>query len=292
MSEQNAPDPHDAPVVAGVQTTAQQVETEPEIRVSEDGNQIIRGEHKYIREEALRRERAENQQLKQALGALEPVLPEFKEYMENKRSGRQTAVTRATEPAPADDYSQDELIAVAQLNRYYTEDGQSLDLDRAKQALELMDRRAERHARRAVEPVVRHTAADMAARNRQAAVSRQFVDGAPVADPRYIQQAFDALPPELAADPGVAELVQVLAAGMETLDSRRTGKTARREPNYTEGPSGRFDGDGTGKPLSAFALRAAQSRGYTPEQWQKLQSKPTPDARADRDGGFVLETGL
>lgn len=286
-------DPHGETAVAGVGNgaTAQQVDTAPEIKVSEDGNQITRGDRTYLPAEAVKQERAARQQLQAQLQQLEPLLPEFQEWLQNKQSGRQAAVTRATEGADGP-YTKDELTAIAELNRYYTEDGQSLDLDRAKQALDIMSRVGERSARGLVEPVARTTMADRAARNRQEAISRQYLDGAPIAEAAFVQQAFDALPPELAADPGVANLVQVIAAGMEYLDKRKSGKArAGREPQFTEGATGRFDGNG-GRGLSAFAQRAAQARGYTPEQWAKLIEKPTPDARADRDGGFVLETGL
>lgn len=289
-------DPHDGGTTAPVtppaaSNTAQQVSTEPEVQFSEDGNQVTRGDVKYIRYEAVQQERQKRQELERTLSQLEPVLPEFQEFLENKRSGRVTATTRATQGAPADEYSQDELIAVAQLNRYYSEDGQSLDLDRARQALDLMGKIGERRARQIVEPVARTTIADRAAKNRQEKLSQQYVDGEPIAAPEFIQRAFDALPAELAADPGVADLVAVIAAGLQTLDGRAKGRTARREPNFTEGAPGRVDGS-TPRGLSAFGQRAAQARGYTPEQWAKLQEKPTPQARADRDGGFILETGL
>lgn len=275
-------------------TPAQAVDTAPEIKITDDGNQITRGDAKYIRAEALAEARANNAALKAQIDQMAPFIPEFTEFLHNKRNGRTAAVTTAVGSGGDDDYSEDELKGVAQLRGYYSEDGQSLDLNRARLDLRLMDQRAARQARTAIDPVVRTTAADRAARNRQEAMTRQFDDGAPIADPRYINQAFQALPEDLAADPGVGQLVQVLAAGMEYLDIRKSGRTPgpRREPNYTEGSTGRVDNGQRGGGLSAFALRAAQSRGYTADQWAKLQDKPTPDARPDRDGGYVLETGL
>lgn len=283
-------DPHGENVgAAGIATP--ETPATPDVVVSEDGNQITRGEHKYIRAEALQQERARRQEAERVLGQLEPVLPEFQEFLQNKRGNRQGAVREAAQPA-GEDYTEDELKAVAELNRYYSDDGATLDLTRARQALDLMSRISDRRVSRAVEPVVRTTAADRAARNRQEALSQQYVDGAPIADAAFVEQAFNALPPELVADPGVAKIVQIVAAGMEYLDKRRTGKIGTgREPQFSEGSTGRFNGN-NGRGLSAFALRAAQARGYTPEQWAKMQDKPTPQARPDRDGGYVLETGV
>lgn len=261
----------------------------PELVISEDGNQITRGERKYLPAEAVQNERRARQEAERVLSQLEPVLPEFQEFLRNKQGGRQAAVREAAGPT-GEEYTDDELKAVAELNRYYTEDGQSLDLTRARQSLDLMSRISDRRVSRAVEPVRQSTAADRATRNRQEALSRQHVDGAPVADAAFIQQAFDALPADLAADPSVANLVQVIAAGMEYLDKRKTGKIGvGREPQFLEGSTGRLNSGG-GRGLSAFAQRAAQARGLTADQWEKARN--TTGGRADRDGGFVLESGI
>lgn len=293
-------DPHDngTTVVAGMDTTGGNTQTppvDPEIRVSEDGNQITRGDRKYLPAEAVQSERQRRQEAERVISQLEPLMPEFNEWLTNRRSGRDASVREAQGPTPSaggDDYTTDELKAVAHLNNYFTEDGQSLDLTRARQALDIMGRVSERRTRQIVEPVARATAADRASRNVEDAISRQYVDGAPIADRSYVTQAFGALPPELAADASVANLVQVVAAGLEYLDKRRTGKLgSSREPQYTEGSTGRFNGDG-GRGLSNFAQRAAQARGLSNEEWAKREARPTASARADRDGGIVLESGV
>lgn len=262
-------------------------EAPPQFELTEDGNQVKVGGKTYLIDAAVRQEREQNRVLKQQLAALEPLLPEFQEFVENKRNGRNATVARTAEPDS--EYTDDELKGVAIAYGMYTDAGE-LDLARARQSLDVTGRVAEARARRIVEPVARQTALTQAQRNREAARSRTFDDGRPVADARYLDQAFDALPPDLAADPQVGNLVQVLAAGLEYLDARKAGKIgSSREPQFSEGSRGTLAS--TPQALSGFSRIAAQARGKTPEQWSKLVNSQST-GRAERDGSYVLEDGL
>jgi hypothetical protein len=145
---------------------------------------------------------------------------------------------------------------------------------------------SERHVR----PVHETTVRDRAAANRQRAVANRFVDGQPVADPKYVQAAMDALPPEYQADDNIANITQVIAAGLEYLDLRKSGglrgKAGRGqgEPIFRESGGGRFDG-GAGD-LSDLDIAAAKARGKTPEQWAKMQKNVN---KSSNRGTAILE---
>ena len=90
--------------------------------------------------------------------------------------------------------------------------------------------------------------------------------------------AMEALGDDYLQDPNVANLVQVVAAGLEYLDQRKTGAGRRptrsaggREPMYLERSTGRYDGD-EGE-LSSLDIAAARARGKSPEQWAKLSKQ-------------------
>lgn len=276
-------DPHEQ---TGIEPAAESAE--PEIKVSEDGNQITRGERTYIPLEAVKQARSENQQLRQIVDQIAPYQAEFAEFLNNKRSGRANA-ERVAAPATDETYSDEELKGVASLRGYYTEDGQSLDLDRARRDLDLTTRIADRTAQKAVAPVQRTTTATNAAKNRQDALTRNYSDGTPVAGREYVEQLLNLLPDDYMADESSVNATLLMAAGMEYLNMRKEGKIGtRREPQHFEGSTGITPG--TNRPqVSAFSQKAAQARGVSLSEWQKGLEKA---GKRDRDGGVVLETGL
>lgn len=240
---------------------------QPDTRIlTEDGNLVEHNGRRYVPEEALKGERSARQQLASTLNRLEPVLPEFEEYLANKRSGNVAAQQR-TAPAA------EELAGYAQLRGYFKSDG-TPDTVRARADLDFMDSRVDTRARAIVKPVEEMSAKERARANRIAAGNAQYVDGQPIAGATYLDAAYNALPPELAADGNISNLVQVIAAGLQSLDERKTGKSsrpARREPMYLEGSRGRYDGD-TGE-LSNLELAAARARGKSPTEWAKTAAK-------------------
>ena len=52
-----------------------------EIKASEDGNLLEKDGKKYVREEALHEERTARQKLSSTLRQLEPLMPEFQEFL-------------------------------------------------------------------------------------------------------------------------------------------------------------------------------------------------------------------
>lgn len=246
-------------------------QADPEIKVSEDGNVAEHKGVKYIRQEALHQERQARQQAQQRLKEYEerltPLIPEINEYIQTKQNRQDRA--RQAHLGGNDDPEYLDEIALAM--GAYDQQNQP-DRARAQIQLNIMRKEAERAAAKAVEPVAAYTKADRAAANRERARGNKFSDGKPVAAEKYINTALEALGDEHLADPNVANLAQVVAAGLEYLDHRRNGtlpgRGGKREPMHTEGGGYRGDFD-TGS-MSSFDLAAARARGKTPEQWAKL----------------------
>lgn len=248
-----------------------------EVIVSEDENIVERKGVKYMRAEALHNERQARQRAEQQLAALAPVLPEFEEFLKT-RENRKTAVRESAANAGEQDdkeYLQEVAIAIG----FYDENNQP-DVRRAQAHLNIMRRESERITDRKVKPVAENSTRELARANRERTRGAKFVDGQPIADDKYLDAAFAALPEEYLADPQVAALTQVIAAGLQHLDERKSG-TARRggaprqrasgEPMFVERGTGRFDGDEGG--LSALDEAAARARGKSPEEWAKMSKK-------------------
>ncbi|MCR4339554.1 MAG: hypothetical protein NUW01_06670 [Gemmatimonadaceae bacterium] len=278
-------DPHGGTETVTVPTheTPTETKTEPTERVSEDKNLLERDGVKYVRAEALHHEREKNQQLSAALGQLEPVLPEFQEFLKTRKERQAATVARTAEPSS--DYSPDELEGLAVTRGYYTDD-QKPDLARAKQELDILTRIADRRTARSIKPLAEQTARDRADANRLAARSRTFVDGEPLVDQKYVDAAFASVTPDLAADPEVAAMLQIVAVGLQSLDDRKEGRgrSTRREPMHVERGSSRFSaGEGNYSPLE---IAAAKARGKSPAEFQKLS------AAVNKLDAGVLEEGL
>ena len=283
MGENDTLDPahmeEELPGVAGRPTP----EKEP-LELSEDGNIVKSGDKTYIRQEALHQAREERDRYKSTVDNLAPLMPEFEEFIENKRNGRTAKADAVTRGTKVDNYDKDELEGVA-IALGLTDEQGNPDLRRAAFQMTMMERIAEKAAGKAVQPIAEGSARDKGRVNRANATARQFVDGAPVADPKYLEAAFSSIPEEMAADETVAGVMQLVAAGLEYLDLRKSGKLnsprgSRREPMFVEGGSGRVFGQRDGE-LSALDRAAAKARGKTPEQWAKSSKLVNTDILED-----------
>lgn len=296
MSEESI-DPHSGEdgvetVVAGVPAGAAADKAAYEL--TEDGNIAKIGDRKYVREEALHEARTKAQNYANTLKSLEPLMPEFEEFLASKQGNRNATVHRATtagRAAPDSDYNDDELTGYAITRGYYDGDNKP-DLKRAKDDLDIMTAIADRRAGRAVRPVAEASRRDKAEEHYRDALGARFVDGDPIADEKYVRAAFDAIPEEMRADPGIAQTMQVVAAGLQALDERRSGRaprSGRREPVFREGAGGSRNYDG-GDELDALDRAAAKARGKTPEQWSKMsKSLGGRSGGGTSFGGTVLE---
>lgn len=251
--------------VAGVPTPEPPKET-----LSEDRNILEREGRKYVPAEALTAEREARQKAQKVLSDIEPVLPEFEEFLKQKQARNASTVQRASAQTDSD-YTADELEGFA-LNRGYVQaDGLTPDINRAKVELDIITRVTDRRTDRRVQPLAAQSASDRSVAHLNRALTATWNDGEPIADPRYLEAAFKSLPKEYTSDENVANILQVVAAGLEYLDQRKTGVIRRggkgREPMHVEHGSGRLDSDDGG--LSRLELAAARARGKTPEQWAK-----------------------
>jgi hypothetical protein len=263
---------------AGIPAPEAKGEKKPdEVVVSEDGNIVERGGVKYMRAEALHNERQARQNAERQLAALAPVMPEFEEFLKT-RENRKTAVRESVASGGEQD-DKEYLQEVATALGFYDETNQP-DLRRAQAHLNITRREAGRVTDKRVRPVEESSQLAQARANRERARGQKFVDGQPIADDKYLEAAYNALPEEYLADPQVAALTQVIAAGLQHLDERKSGvrrgqQPQRRqqsgEPMFVERSTGRFD-DGEGE-ISQLDIAAARARGKSPEEWAKMSKK-------------------
>jgi hypothetical protein len=264
---------------------------QPEYKVSDDGNVAEIGGKKYITESALHEARGKAKQYQDTLAQLDPVMPEFEEFLRTREQRKTAATSRAASGDIQDDKSYLEEVALAL--GFYDEQNQP-DHRRAQAHLNITRRESKREAERAVRPVAEHSTRDRAAVNRERARAARYLDGQPIAGEQYMDAALKALPDEYLADPNIANISQVIAAGLEYLDLRKSGEfrrggrgnqggaPARREPIFREQGRGRVDGDDEGG-LSELDIAAARARGKTPEQWSKLAQRANPRSAAKGD---------
>ncbi len=268
-----------------------------DVTVSEDENLITRGDKKYVREEALYQERQARQQLTNTFKQLEPLMPDFQEFLAQKNARQQATSYRTAPPTIADDeYTADELEGLAHVRGYYKADHTTPDLDRARQELHLMSTIADRRAGQIIRPVDDAAIHDRAEANYRNARTFQMPDGDMAADQKYIDAVFSSLSEKDRADPNTANLSIVAAAGLEYLDLRRQGKLrsggrVSREPTFREGSGG--NRTGFSEALDELDRAAARARGKTPEQWaQSLKAvggSANGPGRPAPGGGTILE---
>lgn len=281
-------DPHDdgTPTETVVAGRPDGGEAKPDFKVTEDGNIVEVGGRKYYNEGALHAERERASNYAKTLNQLQPLMGEFEEFLAQKQGGRRATVDRATRTADTGDYSDDELEGYAITRGYYDQNNKP-DTKRAKDDLDIMTAIADRRASRAVKPVADSTTRDRARENTERALSHTFVDGEPIADQKYIKAAFDALPDEFKADQNTSNMMLVVAAGLEALDARRTGRgrrSGRGEPTFREG-GGNSRGTG-GDELDGLSRAAARARGRSVEDWGKMERTVGRDSTL---GGTILE---
>lgn len=252
---------------------------EPELKVSEDGNMVSRGDVKYVRHEALHEAREQARLATEQLKQLEPLLPDLQDFIRNKREGGAAAVDRSGQGAKSD-YTDDELDGYAIVNGLYTADGITPDRKRAEGGLQIIDRIAQRRSGEAVRPIAEQTRADRARTNAAGVRGRMHSDGKPIAEEKYVDAVLASLPAETLADPTVANLTNLIAAGLEYLDIRKQGRqVTRREPVFREVDTGHFDGQDIAERLSPLELAAARARGKSPEQWAKMTASANKTPR-------------
>lgn len=161
----------------------------------------------------------------------------------------------------------------------------SLDVNRARRYLDRQDQRNGKLVDQRVAPVANATASQIANGHRLALKSRRHEDGRPVASAESIDAVANVLPPELVANPNVAQIMELIAIGLD----QKTGRTPKApvarmydEPWLSEG-AGR--GPGSRSVLTDEDKRFAKNLGLD----EKTYAKQVEDLHNNGRRGVALE---
>ncbi len=175
-------------------------------------------------------------------------------------------------PVPAKDdpiakVSDEDAERVAKRYELYTPTG--LDLPRAKQILAEQRaetrRIAEEAASQAIAPLMQQTAADASKQNFVAMATAKGADGQPLVDARALAELWAGFPPELTANPQVAQVILNAAIGEGVRTRRPQPQPPGREPTFSESPSGHRPA----YTASAVEKKMAQAVGMSSSDWEK-----------------------
>lgn len=150
-----------------------------------------------------------------------------------------------------------------------------LDIARARRQLTRMDERGRRMVEAATAPMRQSSAQQVSVHHRQQAKAVTLDDGTKFASDESIDQAFSMLPAELTADPKVAAIIPLIAAGID----RARGKSVRvaprqdyGDPLFTEAPAGRRGP----APLNAEVQKLLEKTGVSEKEFRATESKYVP----------------
>lgn len=263
--------------------TSPTVDAEPEGVVEVQGQKLVplaalEAERKRAKETTEAKLRAEMEPFKQKaaeadrlaadLAAIQPhidYLRQHPEILQRPSSEDRSGVT------------DDEAERYAREYELYTPQG--LDLARAKRIIAThradMQRVAQEAAQQAVQPVLQTTAVQAARQNFLWAASQKGPDGRPLVDPSVLANQWAKLPPELTANPDVAQWVLRAAIGEATVSGRQAPAAPSQEPTFTEAPGG------ASRPayaMSDIERRVARSAGISEKDWTARAQTYQPDS--------------
>lgn len=227
-----------------------------------------KGEEKARAEiEPLKVKAAQADQLAADLQALQPHI----DYLNKHRE----LFDRPAEP-DTPTVSDEEAEKEARDLELYTPTG--LDIPRAKRII--AKRRAEvsavakQAAQEAVQPYAQSSFTAAARQNFVWAASQKGPDGAPLVDTQELAKLWQSFPPELAANPEVAQIILNAAIG-ETVRSGKRPQRPDQEPVFSETPGGRHQGEYR---MSALEKSVAKVAGISEDQFAKRAKEYQPDA--------------
>lgn len=181
--------------------------------------------------ESMRSELEQLRGVKDTLAQYQPILQRIQQDP--------SILTRANAPAQreAEDVEAREL---AEDLGFITADG-GLDVSRARRVIDRMDQRNGKLVDQRMAPLAQTTASQTAEGHKHRAKATRMKDGSPVASDESIEQVFAMLPAELSANPQVAALLPIMAAGLDKMTGRTPKAPVARyydDPYFTE-PAGR-----------------------------------------------------
>ncbi len=218
-----------------------------------------------------REAKKQNSELQQRQQAIDQQLAEFRPYAEAIKAnpGLIDAAQKGTKPShtqtiqPEDDT---EAIEWAQDYGLITATGE-LDVARARRQLDKMDKRWEVKAQAQMAPLRQSEAQRATLTNKERTRQVTLQDGSRLASDQSIEEAYGLLAdvPELTANPQVAALMPIIAAGLDVAKGRRPSAkqpVEYGEPLYTE-PAG---GVRRQAPVNTELARMAAKAGLTDKE--------------------------
>lgn len=190
-----------------------------------------------------------------------------------KIKNRPDIIALADKP-PAQQQQQADQRAEAYAKQFdlYTPEGKP-DITRAQAILADQDARMQSIAQQVVAPLAQTEAQRVAETLYQRTLQQPEVNGFKI-DPKFLQEAWSVVPPELvAANPAVAELMKFVAAGRQVLSGHKPMQ-APPPPVVPTEPSG--GGRGSDQPLNQMSEKFQQVSGMKPADFRSTREKYTP----------------
>lgn len=128
--------------------------------------------------------------------------------------------TRQSAPQTIQPEADQDAIDLAQDMGWYVAQTGELDIARGQRWLAKLDARSTRRAQAEMEPIRQQTVQGQAAVMRQRVAAIRDKSGAPVASDESLNQVFSMVPPELSANPQVAFVLTMAAAGFDKYSGR------------------------------------------------------------------------
>jgi hypothetical protein len=216
------------------------------------------------------------EQERTARQAIEGKVNEIMPYVEQIRANpglvdMVNGKTRPSQPTTVQPEDDPEAIQFAEDFGLITATSE-LDVTRARRMLDLLDKRADRKAQAAMAPLRQTEAQRATLSNKERTRQVTLKDGSRLASDESIEEAYGLLAdvPELTANPQVAALMPIIAAGLDVAKGRRG--VARQpveyaDPLYTE-PAG---GARRQAPMNAELARIVGKVGLTEKDMARAQ---------------------
>ena len=231
-------------------------------RARQSTEKRIRDEYEPVKAKA-----AQADQLAADLGALQPYIDHLRRHPELMQQAPQADVPTVSDQDAEQFARQYEL---------YTPTG--LDTGRAKKIIanqrDEMAKVARNAAQEAVAPVLHGTATQQARQNFLWAASQRATDGSPLVDPNELAQEWAQMPPELAANPEVAQVILDRVVGRSLRSGKRPPQRQESEPLFSETPGGRGSGD---YQISPMEKRMSKNVGLSEKDWTASAKQFKPD---------------
>lgn len=221
--------------------------------------------------DALKASRAEAKQAKEAAreaDALRQQVAQMQGALSTFQQLQQT-LQRPQAPAQPQPEADPKLVEYARSLDYYKQDG-TPDTDRAAKFAQLVRSEAQTLAQQALAPMREIQHRDLSARNFQQAVQGTVAGVKPKAE--TLSWMWQNLPAELTADPRTAQVLQVLALGIDTASGQAghlppAPAPPANPPPFTEGTSAPTR---RAQPISDLERLILADKGITEAKYQEL----------------------